>query len=52
VDLSTSPGSITVNQNVAPSNGAYDIRLVVARNASGGGNLNFSYGTMAVIIEV
>ena len=51
-DFSSSPGSITVSQNVAPSNGAYDIRLVVARNISGGGNLNFTYGTMAVIIEV
>lgn len=50
-DVSTSPGSITVYQTVAPSNGAFDIRLVVARNASGGGNLNFTSGIMSVSIE-
>lgn len=51
-DFSGDEGSITVTQNVAPSNATYDIRFLVAHTATGGGNSTFSFGTMSVIIGV
>jgi hypothetical protein len=50
-DFSGSPGSITVNQNVAPGNAAYDLRLVAAMNTSGN-SITFQFGTASVLIGV
>lgn len=51
-DFSGNEGNITVNQNAAPADGNYDIRLVVANNTGlgQGGNMEFSAGSASVLI--
>lgn len=48
-DFSGNEGSITVNQNVAPADASYDLRLMVAMNTSGN-SVTFTLGQASVVI--
>jgi hypothetical protein len=53
-DFSGNEGNVTVNQNVAPANGNYDLRLVCAASEGlgSGGDLFFIDGSAAINIGV
>jgi hypothetical protein len=53
-DFSGNEGNVTVNQNVAPANGNYDLRLVCAASEGlgSGGDLYFIAGSAAINIGV
>lgn len=50
--FSGTQGSVTCNQTVAPSNGIYDVRLVGAKDVSGGGGLTMDTGPGSIAIAV
>lgn len=48
VDFSGNPGAVTCNQSVAPSNGTYDIRLVMSADGALAGSLVLAGNTCTV----